>query len=172
MPSPDSITVQVLNDITTITVEPVESIDSIAVNTIPDVDIVTIEDQSPISSIAIDDNQENIIVQVSMVDASAPVQSVNGKTGHVVIDYPDISSTPVNHVRYHHIQASIPTVQPSGSAWAGYYIWTINHNLNFFPSVTVFDSGDNMIEAYVDYDNLNTAIIVMNSAISGYAYLS
>jgi hypothetical protein len=149
MPTLDSVTIEVLNTLDQISIDPVESV----------------------SVVNLEENSTNLVVEISNVDPASLVKSVNGKTGHVVIGYPDISSTPVNHVRYQHVQASIPTVQTSGP-WSGYYIWTINHNLNFYPSVTVFDSGDNMIEAYIDYDNLNTAIIVMNSAISGYAYLS
>jgi hypothetical protein len=163
MSAPDSITVQVLNDITTISVEPVETIDSIAVNTIPEADIVTIEDQSPVSNIVIDDNQENIIVEISMVDTSAPVQSVNGMTGHVLLDlqFEDIEqSDPVNHVKYVHTQASIAST------------WTINHNLGFFPNVTVLDSSNRILETFVQYDNINTATIIMNSAASGKAFLT
>jgi hypothetical protein len=163
MPAPDSITVEVLNDITTVTVEPVETIDSIAVNTIPEVDIVTIEDQSPISNIVIDDNQENIIVEISVVDTSAPVQSVNGMTGHVLLDlqFEDIEqSDPVNHVKYVHTQASISSS------------WVINHNLGFFPNITVLDNSNRILETYIQYNNVNTATIVMNSAASGKAFLT
>jgi hypothetical protein len=163
MPSPDSITVQVLNDLTTVTVEPVETIDSIAVNTIPEVDVVTIEDQSPISNIVIDDNQENIIVEISMVDTSAAVQSVNGMTGHVLLDlqFEDIEqSDPVNNVKYVHTQASISST------------WTINHNLGFFPNVTVLDNSNRILETFIQYDNVNTATIIMNSATSGKAFLT
>jgi hypothetical protein len=163
MSAPDSITVEVLNDITTVTVEPVESIDSIAVNTIPEADVVTIEDQSPISNIVIDDNQENIIVEISMVDTTSPVQSVNGMTGHVLLDlqFEDIEqSDPVNHVKYVHTQASISSS------------WVINHNLGFFPNVTVLDNSNRILETYVQYNNVNTATIIMNSAASGRAFLT
>jgi hypothetical protein len=149
MPTLDSITIEVLNTLDQISIDPVEST----------------------SVIQLEENSTNLIVELSNVDPSSLVKSVNGKTGHVVIDYPDISSTPVNHVRYQHVQVNIPMIETSGP-WEGYYIWTIPHNLNFHPSVTVFDSGDNLIEAYIDYKDINTAIIVMNSAISGYAYLS
>jgi hypothetical protein len=163
MPAPDSITVEVLNNITTVTVEPVESIDSVAVSTIPEADVVTIEDQSPISNIAIDDNQENIIVEISLVDTSAPVQSVNGMTGHVLLDlqFEDIEqSDPVNHVKYVHTQASISST------------WTINHNLGFFPNVTVLDNSNRILETFIQYNNVNTATIIMNSATSGKAFLT
>jgi hypothetical protein len=163
MPAPDSITVEVLNSITTISVEPVETIDSIAVNTVEEATIVTIEDQSPITNIAIDDNQENIIVEISMVDSTAPVQSVNGMTGHVLLDlqFEDIEQDdPVNHVKYVHTQASISES------------WTINHNLGFFPNVTVLDNSNRILETYIEYNNINTATIVMNSAASGKAFLT
>jgi hypothetical protein len=163
MPSPDSITVQVLNDLTTVTVEPVETINSVAVNTVPEVDVVTIEDQSPISNIAIDDNQENIVIELSLVDTTSPVQSVNGMTGHVLLDlqFEDIeTSDPVNHVKYVHTQASISST------------WTINHNLGFFPNVTVLDNSNRILETFIQYDNVNTATIIMNSATSGKAFLT
>jgi hypothetical protein len=163
MSAPDSITVEVLNEITTVTVEPVETIDSIAVNTIPEVDVVTIEDQSPISNIVIDDNQENIIVEISMVDTSAAVQSVNGMTGHVLLDlqFEDIEqSDPVTHVKYVHTQASISSS------------WVINHNLGFFPNITVLDNSNRILETFIQYNNVNTATIIMNSAASGKAFLT
>ena len=163
MPTPDSITVQVLNDLTTVTVEPVETINSVAVNTVPEVDVVTIEDQSPISNIAIDDNQENIVIELSLVDTTSPVQSVNGMTGHVLLDlqFEDIeTSDPVNHVKYVHTQASISST------------WTINHNLGFFPNVTVLDNSNRILETFIQYDNVNTATIIMNSATSGKAFLT
>lgn len=163
MPAPDSISVEVLNSITTISVEPVETIDSIAVNTVEEATIVTIEDQSPITNIAIDDNQENIIVELSIVDTTSPVQSVNGMTGHVLLDlqFEDIEqSDPVNHVKYVHTQAAIASS------------WTINHNLGFFPNVTVLDNSNRILETYIEYNNINTATIIMNSAASGKAFLT
>ena len=171
MPNPDTITVTTIDPIDTVVVSPNPTIDSVSVNTIQDISNLTVGFDAGVTDITIADDPATLDVSISLSDYAAPVTSVNGKTGAVVIDYPDISNTPVNHVRYVHTQASIPTVQTSGT-WSGYYIWTVNHNLGFYPSVTVFDSGENMIEAYIDYTNINTAIIVMNSAISGTAYLS
>ena len=50
--------------------------------------------------------------------------------------------------------------------------WTIEHNLSFFPNVTVIDSGGNMVEANVTYTNNASLVITLSSAISGVAYLS
>ena len=50
--------------------------------------------------------------------------------------------------------------------------WVIEHNLNKHPSVTIVDSGDNIVYAEVEYTNLNNLIIRFNSANSGKAYLN
>jgi hypothetical protein len=134
-------------------------------------DSVQIEVLNNLDQLSINPVVTELTIELSTVDPTGLVKSVNGKTGDVVIDYPDIGANPVNNVRYVHTQASVPTVQASGT-YAGLYIWTINHNLNFYPNVTVFDSGNSIVETHVSYSNANTAIIVMNSAISGTAYLS
>jgi F0F1-type ATP synthase beta subunit len=105
-------------------------------------------------------SQDNFNVEIALVDNVSAVTSVNGKTGAVVIDYPDIGSNPVNHVRYTHIQSTIATE------------WTINHNLNFYPNVTVLDNSSRILETDIVYLNANTVKIIMNSASSGTAYLT
>jgi hypothetical protein len=135
----------------TITITAVEEIDSVSVNTVQDVDIIVLEDNAP-----------NLNVQVSEVAPSSMVQSVNGKTGHVTIDYPDINASPVNHVRYVHNQTVVSND------------WTINHNLGFFPNVTILDndSPPRIIEADIRYLNTSSVRIIMNTSMSGTAYLT
>ena len=171
MPTPDTITVTTIDPISSVTVSPNPTVDSVDVNTVQDVSNLIVGFDSGVTTIGVADDVATLDVSVSLSDINIPVTSVNGKTGAVVIDYPDIGANPVNHVRFVFTQASIPTIQTSGP-WAGFYIWTVNHNLNFYPSVNVFDSGSNSVETHVSYTNANTAIIVMNSAISGTAYLS
>lgn len=50
--------------------------------------------------------------------------------------------------------------------------WTITHNLGFYPSVTVSDSADTIIEGQVDYPSVNTVVLTFSSAFAGKAYLS
>lgn len=50
--------------------------------------------------------------------------------------------------------------------------WQIEHNLNKHPSVTIVDSGDNIVYAEVEYTDLNNLIIRFNGATSGKAYLN
>lgn len=50
--------------------------------------------------------------------------------------------------------------------------WTINHNLNRFPSITVVDSSGNVFTTKKHYVDENTCIITMNGATTGKAYLN
>ena len=55
--------------------------------------------------------------------------------------------------------------------------WTINHNLNRFPSVTVIDSGNTIVQGTVVYNSNKQLTITFFSAgsalsFSGKAYLN
>ena len=50
--------------------------------------------------------------------------------------------------------------------------WEVEQNLNKCPSVTVVDSGNNIVYAEVEYTDLNNLIIRFNSGNSGKAYLN
>jgi len=49
--------------------------------------------------------------------------------------------------------------------------WTVEHNLNKYPSVMVIDSGNNVIYTEVQYLSINTLEIRFNGATSGKAYM-
>lgn len=51
-------------------------------------------------------------------------------------------------------------------------IWTIPHNLDKFPSVTIVDSGGTVCEGLITYPDRNTVICEFNGAFSGRAYLN
>jgi hypothetical protein len=51
-------------------------------------------------------------------------------------------------------------------------VWTIVHNLNKHPSVTVVDSSNSEIEGDVVYNNSNELKITFSGAFSGVAYLN
>lgn len=51
-------------------------------------------------------------------------------------------------------------------------IWTINHNLNGYPNVTVIDSTDSVVEGNVVYEGPNTIRVEFAGGFSGKAYLS
>ena len=66
----------------------------------------------------------------------------------------------IDLVSYRHIQNVLSTE------------WTINHNLNFYPNVTVYNSAGAMVEGTVNHTNATQLKITFSSSISGKAYLS
>lgn len=51
-------------------------------------------------------------------------------------------------------------------------IWLVNHNLNKFPSVSVVDSGNNVVIGEVKYIDENSLQISFSSPFSGSVYLN
>lgn len=51
-------------------------------------------------------------------------------------------------------------------------VWTVQHNLNKYPSVTVVDSAENEIIAEIEYMDKNSVKITMTGASKGRAYLN
>ena len=62
--------------------------------------------------------------------------------------------------KYIHTQASAATV------------WNITHNLKFFPSVTIVDSGENYVIGDVQYIDSNNLTLTFAHLFGGKAYLS
>jgi hypothetical protein len=50
--------------------------------------------------------------------------------------------------------------------------WTINHNLNFYPNVTVFNSAGDQVEGHIVHTDETSLTITFSSAMSGKAHLS
>jgi len=51
-------------------------------------------------------------------------------------------------------------------------VWTITHNLDNYPSVTVVDTANTVVIGQVDYVSLNSITITFSSGFSGKAYLN
>lgn len=48
--------------------------------------------------------------------------------------------------------------------------WTVNHNLNKFPAVTVVDSSGNVLIVDVEYVDANTVTVRFTSSTGGKVY--
>lgn len=71
------------------------------------------------------------------------------------------SGSPANaHGTYTHTQASASAT------------WTITHNLNCFPSVTVVDSAGSVVIGEVVYISANVVSVTFIAAFAGKAYLN
>lgn len=51
-------------------------------------------------------------------------------------------------------------------------IWNIKHNMNKYPSVSIVDSGGNIIYGDVEYIDLNNCVCHFSAPFSGKAYLN
>lgn len=54
----------------------------------------------------------------------------------------------------------------------GIYSVELNHNLNFYPNITIKDSSGDVVETGIEYDSLNKITLTMAQPFSGTAYLS
>lgn len=50
--------------------------------------------------------------------------------------------------------------------------WVVNHNLGYYPQVTVVESGGSLVEGVIAYNSNNQLTITFSVSISGYAYIS
>ena len=50
--------------------------------------------------------------------------------------------------------------------------WTIAHNLDKFPSVTVKDSAGSIVIGEIEYNDTNNVTLTFSGAFSGEAYLN
>jgi hypothetical protein len=76
--------------------------------------------------------------------------------------------------------AAVGPQGPAGTAASVFYThtqstpsatWTINHNLNGYPTAVVFDSANTQCEGTFSYPTLNQMVITFTAAFSGLAYV-
>lgn len=98
-------------------------------------------------------NPTTISVEASTTGPQGP----SGIQGTVGIQGPAGTS---QVIYYHHIQASTSNT------------WEINHNLGWYPNVTVVDSAGTVVEGEIEYLSIYGLRLIFSSGFSGNAYLS
>ena len=99
-----------------------------------------------------DSSYDNMITSVTITGDVTKTINLNQQDGGVVsVSYNDT---------YVHTQGA-----PSSS-------WLVTHDMNKYPSVTVVDSSDNVVEGEVEYNSLNTLTINFSGGFSGKAYIN
>lgn len=97
-------------------------------------------------------------VDVALLPGVPGQRGPQGPPGADGVQPPEIPAL----VSYRHIQSAASAT------------WTITHNLNFYPNVTVFDSGGSHVEGHLiqSLTDAQTLTIEFSTEISGYANLS
>ena len=91
--------------------------------------------------------EQPVYVEVSMGGPQGPTGTVDTTTVPALVSY----------------------VHTQGAAAS---TWTVVHNLNFHPNVTVITSGGTVVEGDIAYPTSNTVVLTFTSSFSGVAYLS
>ena len=91
---------------------------------------------------------------------SISVSAKSNKTNVVASPRAVLSTGIISDKNYEHDQAS-----PSAT-------WTITHNLNKYPSVSIVDSAGTLIITEVEYTSKNQVVVTFDASTSGKAYLN
>lgn len=51
-------------------------------------------------------------------------------------------------------------------------VWTINHQLDKYPSVVIVDDDDNVVHCNVNYQDKNNIVATFSASVTGKAYLN
>ena len=106
--------------------------------------------------------------------------SITVTTVQNTVDVTEVTGTTVQLAVVDVVTAQVTTVGPQGPAGAGAFVytqsspsttWTINHNLGYIPSVELFDTGSQEIEATVSHTSINQTVILLTIATAGFARL-
>ena len=91
----------------------------------------------------------------TVTTGNAPAVSISGQAPNQTLDF----VIPVGGT-YVHTQNSPATT------------WTVTHDLDYYPNVTVSDSAGTILEGQIEYPSVNTIVLTFSAAFSGKAYLS
>lgn len=129
---------------------------------------VEVVSQKPRSSITVGETKTSVVEKTSPGPAGPPnnlsigtvalgdiAVTITGTTPNQVLNF----TLPIGGAYVHTQNVSSNT-------------WTITHNLGFYPSVNVVDSGGNTVVGDVTYVSQNVVSISFSSAFGGKAYFS
>lgn len=123
----------------------------------PDLDVLVTE--GPDVSVTVEDSEETVLVEVTSLPAAVEVQ-VPGPAGPMGPAGPQGPAGASGDLYYVHAQVSASAT------------WTITHSLGKYASVTVVDSGQNIVEGDVQYIDTDSLVVAFSVPFSGNAYLN
>ncbi len=106
------------------------------------------------------------------------VEYLNGQSGNYYLDWTNFSNLPTTVAGYGITDVYTKTeINNQNTTFvhnqlSPALVWTIEHNLNKYPSVTVADSGGNWVIGDIDYVSSNSITVTFTGAFSGKAFLN
>ena len=86
---------------------------------------------------------------------------LDGASDNYIYPYGEINQH-VNNVDKHYMHTQIQALS----------VWTITHNLQKFPSVSIVDNYNSKVQGEVDYIDINTLTVSFTAEFGGIAYLN
>lgn len=119
-------------------------------------------------------------VNVNVYRTASPYEEVSADVERTTLDTVTVRTTTVPASGEYTVIVQSAGTAGAGPVWAGYThtqvapasTWSVTHNLNRHPSVSVVDSGDTVVLPDVHYNSVNDLTISFGSATSGKAYLN
>jgi hypothetical protein len=131
---------------------------------------ITLPENSPNGTVDLADIAPNISTVISQTYATK--QYVDSMVGSAST----LEFTPTNEISSTTVQAAIEEVRAKSkyvhNQATASTVWNIQHNLKFFPNVTIVDSGENYVIGDVQYVDFNNLIVTFAHLFGGKAYLS
>ena len=127
-------------------------------------EILTIEIQSePTIEIDLDENRIDPYLQLEDIEVIETPRTVDTEMS-------DISENPVqNKIIKSYVDERLDKNYVHTQIAAANN-WTIAHNLNKYPAITIVDSGGTVVIGEIEYINLNLVYVKFNGIFSGKAY--
>jgi hypothetical protein len=131
---------------------------------------ITIPENSPNGTVDLADIAPNISTVITQTYATK--QYVDSLVGSAE----GLSFTPTDEILSNTVQDAIEEVRQKSryvhTQSSASTLWSITHNMRFFPNVTIVDSGDNYVVGDVRYINWNSLELTFSHSFAGKAYLS
>lgn len=123
---------------------------------------INISSHENVMSVAPEEQQSNIKVSPNIQEGNISL-SVCGDIRTIIqqhINEHNLDNHAHKRLWYLHEQAEAASV------------WSIEHNLDRFPSVAIVDSSENLVVGNVTYIDSNNIVVSFNGAFKGKAYLN
>jgi hypothetical protein len=100
-------------------------------------------------------------LEPTFYDANLTFVKGNGNLANTKLYYIEASAIGITGDKNFVFNQSVPST-----------VWSITHNLNKFPSVSVVDTANTQVFTIADYIDKNTLILTFSAAFAGKAYLN